>query len=281
MPFSIVIGNAGFLEAPRWYDNQLWFSDFWSRRVMSLDGDGRLHQQAYIPGQPSGLGFFEGSVFIVSTYSGHLLKLDGGVVSLFADVGAIYRGPINDMLVDSRGHAYISPLPMTPLGSPYGHIEGPGLTPLFMVDVNGTVRVVAENLHVPNGMAVTEDESTLIVAETRGQVLTAFDVARDGSLSARRVFADLGDRTPDGICIDAKGSLWVACPSTSEVLQVNSEGEITDSLATPGRWAIACALGGEDRRTLYCTTARTSRDDFREGRGTGAIEQCLVGVSGF
>ena len=277
MDLSIVADGYGYLEAPRWHDGELWFSDFWARTVMSVDADGHLHRHAYVPGQPSGLGFCpDGSLLIVSTHDGHLLRLSDGLMTFVADIGATYRGGINDMVVDREGRAYISSLPGTPVGRRYGEVLETPRLPLIMVDVDGTVRVVADGLRVPNGLAISDDHSTLIVAETSGHALKAFDIAGSGSLGRERLFADLGDRTPDGICLDPDGAVWVGSPFTSEFLRVEEGGAITDIVSAPGRWAVACALGGEDGRTLYCLTARTSREDFHQGRASGAIEKCVL-----
>lgn len=279
MHLSVVADNRGFLEAPRWHDDELWFSDFSARVIMSLDSRGHLQRRAYIPGQPSGLGFCDdGSVLIVSAHNGHLLRLFAGEMTLVADVGAMYRGALNDMVVDRRGRAYISTLPAPVAGRRYHQVPEPPLLPIIIVDVDGTVRMGAEDLRVPNGLAISEDQATLIVAETAGHALSAFDIEADGSLSGRRIFAELGERTPDGICLDNAGGVWAGSPFTSEFVRVEEGGAVTDVIATPGRWAVACALGGADGRTLFCLTARTSREDFHQGTSSGAVEQAVVGL---
>jgi sugar lactone lactonase YvrE len=152
--------------------------------------------------------------------------------------------------------------------------------PLFRVDQDGTVAVVAEDLKIPNGMVVTPDGTTLIVAETFGNRLTAFDIADDGSLSGRRVFADLGERRPDGICLDAEGAVWVGSFATSEYVRVREGGEVAQIIETPGRWAVSCVLGGPDGNDLYCTTVELEIADYLDGRGHGRIERARVDVPG-
>ncbi len=146
-------------------------------------------------------------------------------------------------------------------------------------------QAVAEGLNFPNGMVITPDEKTLIVAETMGRCLTAFDIAADGSLSGRRQFANLGVSAvggvmPDGICLDAEGAVWVGSPLTSEFVRVKEGGAITHRIPVPGKWAVACMLGGEDRRTLFLCTAETTLQDLGQGKSVGWIETVRVEVAG-
>ena len=272
---AVVIDGLGFLEAPRWHNGELWFSDFFSRRVSSVDEGGRLTDRIYVAGQPSGLGFHEdGSVLIVSTHEGHLLRWDGGAKNVVADIGASYRGGLNDMLVDRVGRAYVSTFPAPAVGQAVAEPERPWTAPLILVDEEGNVEVAADNLRIPNGIAMTPDGKTLIVAETFGNQLLAFDVAVDGRLGNKRTFADLGARKPDGICLDANGHVWVGSYSTSEFVLVEEGGRVLRVIATPGRWAVACAIGGSDGRTLYGVTAHV--EDFLNGRAKGAVEAFQV-----
>ena len=268
---AVVVDGLGFLEAPRWHNGELWFSDFFSRRVSSVDEAGRLTDRIYVAGQPSGLGFREdGSVLVVSTHEGHILRWDGGAKSVVADIGASYRGGLNDMLVDRVGRAYVSTFPVPAVGQVAAESEAPWTAPLIFVDEDGNVEVAADNLQIPNGIAMTPDGKTLIVAETFGNQLLAFDVAVDGRLGNKRTFADLGDRKPDGICLDANGNVWVGSYSTSEFVLVQEGGRVLKVIATPGRWAVACAIGGSDGRTLYGVTAYV--EDFLNDRAKGAVE---------
>jgi sugar lactone lactonase YvrE len=277
----VVLGGAGFLEAPRWYEDELWFSDFFSRRVSSVDLDGQVTERGYVAGQPSGIGFGpDGTILVVSSHDGHVVRLGGNATSVVSDVGAIYRGGLNDMVVDSSGCAYISTFPVPVVGGASLERVAQSLAPIVFVDQAGTASVVAEDLRIGNGMVITPDGNTLIVAETLGKQLLAFDIASDGTLSDRRTFAGLGERKPDGICLDVDGNVWVGSFSTSEFVLVAEGGEVLRVIATPGRWAVACALGGPDGTTLYGLTARVEIAGFLQGRGEGAIEAFEVEIPG-
>lgn len=272
---STVLGGLGYLESPRWHDGELWFSDFFSRRIYSVSPFGELTVRAYVSGQPSGLGFLaDGTALVVSMHDRRLLSFVAGQSPRHvASTWQIYDGQLNDMYVDAFGRAYVSAFPSRP-GSSRQTVE-----PLLMV-VGSSVRRVAENLANPNGIASSADGKLLIVAETAARRLTAFDIADDGSLSGRRLFADLGGREPDGLCVDAEGAVWVGCVFAEEFVRVAEGGEILDVVSTPGRWAVAPALGGQDGRTLYCLTARTSLLDFSRGQGEGSVESVRVDVPG-
>ena len=279
---TVVADGLGFVEAPRWRDGKLWFSDFYARRVHTVDPSGKLEQVAYVAGQPSGLGFApDGALMIVSSHDGHILRRHDGVTSILADIGQIYRGGLNDMVVDGAGRCFVSAFPVPTVGAgtvPAVPTPDTVSIPLFRVDQDGTVAVVAEDLKIPNGMVVTPDGKQLIVAETFGNRLTAFDIAADGSLSGRRVWADLGKRLPDGICLDAEGAVWVGSFSTSEYVRVREGGEVLQVIETPGRWAVSCVLGGADGHDLYCATVELEIADYLDGRGHGRIERAHVDV---
>jgi sugar lactone lactonase YvrE len=272
---TTIASGLGFVEGPRWHEGRLWFSDFSSRTVRSVDESGEVRQHAYVAGQPSGLGFTpDGDLLVVSTHEGHILRIDSAGTTLVVDIGAHYRGALNDMLVDKRGRAYVTAFPAHVAGQRTGQVHGPPSVPLFLVCPKGCAQVAAEDLAVPNGMALSHDGRTLIVAETLGRRLTAFDVAADGTLSGRRIFADLGDRKPDGICMDSSGAVWFGSPFTSEFVLVQEGGDVLEIVATPGRWAVSCALGGADGKTLWCATVAVTLDEYRLGGGHGAIEIC-------
>lgn len=270
----VIVDDLVFPEGLCWHDGELWFSDFGTRRVFSVTPDGDLTERAYIPGQPSGIGFRpDGTALVVSMMDHLLIRLGEDHASIEADLTAACIGPANDMIVDGRGRTYFGAFGYDP-----GYEGTDALKPsaLSMVSESGEITKVADGLSFPNGMAITADGGTLVVAETFGSRLTAFAVADDGSLSGQRVFADLGERAPDGICMDAAGAVWAGCPFSEEFVQVADGGEVLATVATPGRWSVACALGGADGRTLFCATARTTLEDFHHGRSAGAIE--AVGV---
>ncbi len=266
--------DLGFPEAPRWHDGRLVFSDFHDRRVRSLTTDGELGTVLDLDDSPSGLGWTpEGTLLVVAMTRRALLEVtdDGPVVR--ADLTGLTRFRANDLVADASGRAYVSSFGFDLVaGAP---VEPTGLV---RVDPDGTASVVADDLRFPNGMALTGDGRTLVVAETYGSRLTAFDVAGDGSLSGRRVFAETPGLAPDGICLDAEGHVWFATARTAEVLRVREGGEVTGRVAVgSGSLSYACALGGEDGRTLFVCTAPTWAQG---GPRAGRIEVARVDVPG-
>jgi len=276
----VAVDGLGYCEGLCWHDDELWWSDFLSRRVLSLASDGTAKQRAYIAGQPSGIGFLpDGNPLIVSMMDHLLLKLLGdGHPIVHANVSALSRGPTNDLVVDATGRAYLGSF-----GFEASYEDASALKPstLLLVSPEGAVTPVADDLMFPNGMAISQDGRVLIVAETFANRLTAFDIGSGGSLGGRRVFADLATRAPDGICMDVTGAVWAACPFAGEFVRVAEGGEILDIVEVPGRWAVTVALGGRNRDTLFCATARTTLTDFHVGRSTAAIEALRVDVPGF
>jgi sugar lactone lactonase YvrE len=265
----ILVQGLGFLESPRWFQRELWFSDFFSRRVSSVDLGGQVTNRFYVPGQPSGLGPLpDGDVLIASVHNGRLLRgsPDGSMRSV-ADVGASYRGTLNDLVVDTQGRAYVSTLPDLTGVRPGDVLR----CPIILVDEHGETRVVADDLRVPNGMVISADGRTLIAAETQAYRLIEFAIAEDGSLGPPQLFAELGEHKPDGIALDPTGAVWVCCPFTSKVLLVAEGGAILASRSTPGSWAVSCALGGELEDTLFVVTAQVTSESLHAGTGKGAV----------
>lgn len=186
------------------------------------------------------------------------------------------RGAANEMLVDAKGRAYVG-------HHGFDFFGGAELRPssLLMVEPDGRVRVVAEDVIFPNGMALSGDGRTLILAESFAERLTAFEVAADGSLSGRRQWAAIPGHTPDGICLDAEGAVWVASPLSGAFLRVREGGEITERIDTADkRWAVACALGGPQRKTLYCVTAATTLEGMPRGESQAFIETIEAPAAG-
>jgi sugar lactone lactonase YvrE len=274
---SVLVDGLGFPEGLCWHDGELWYSDFASRRVASVTPDGEVTERAYVSGQPSGVGFLpDGTAVVVSMLDRLLVRL-GDHPSLHADASGVCIGPMNDMIIDGAGRTYFGSFGYDP------SYEGGGAlrpSPVGLVAPDGTVRVVAEGLSFPNGMAVTSDGATLVVAETFANRLTAFPINDDGTLGERRLFADLGEHAPDGICMDAEGAVWAGCPFSGAFVRVADGGEVLQTIPTPGRWAVTCELGGDDGRTLFCATAQTTLEAFHQGRSTGAIELVRVSTPG-
>jgi sugar lactone lactonase YvrE len=269
-----VVTGLGFVEGVRWHEGRVWFSDFGQRRVYSADQHGELREEAWVAGQPSGLGFApDGSLLVVSAHDALILRVAHGQQTVFADVGAVYRGGLNDMLTTPNGRCYVSVFPPAVANKPSPYIPPDGgAVPLLLVDLSGSVRVVADGLRIPNGIAISADGSTLLVAETLANRISAFDVLADGSLGPRRTYVDLGHRNPDGIALDHRGRLWIGCPYTSEFIRVDGVGVIDAVIEVPNRWAVTCAVGDSDEE-LWCAVVDTSNEQYRQGRAHGAIHR--------
>ncbi|MFN2465341.1 MAG: SMP-30/gluconolactonase/LRE family protein [Candidatus Dormibacteria bacterium] len=274
-PTTLVAG-LGFPEDPRWHDGRLWFSDMALGSVSTLGVDGTLEKIFDVPGRPSGLGWRpDGTLLVVSMEQRKLLAWRDGALSEVADLGAHATFHANDMVVDAKGRAYIGNF-----GFDFAHGEEPRPTSLVRVDPDGRVSVAADDVVFPNGTVISPDGRTMILAETYRERLTAFDIDDDGGLSNRRVFAQLDGFSPDGICLDAEGAVWVAAANTGEVIRVGADGEIVQRVPTGMRRAVACMLGGEDRRTLFicCITGLDPARNARERNGE--IRQMQVDVAG-
>ncbi len=272
---DVVVDGLTFPEGPRWHDGALWFSDFYSHRVLRVDIAGYVDVVVEAPERPSGLGWRpDGTLLVVLMDSRRLARLDGDKLRDVADLSSIATGPCNDMVVDGAGRAYVGNFGYDRLGG-----EPERLTSLARVDPDGRVTREGDGLLFPNGTVITPDGRTLIVAETFAHRLTAFDVAASGALSKRRVFAQLDDCFPDGICLDAEGAVWVADARHPRVLRVLDGGRVERTVATGERFAFACMLGGDDRRTLFVCT-NTGSGPSMAGKRDGRIEAVAVDVPG-
>jgi sugar lactone lactonase YvrE len=246
----VLLSGLVFGESPRWHEDRLWFSDMGANEVVAVDLDGRSELIATIPGMPMGSGWLpDGRMLIVSSRDGRLLRREpDGSLAIHADLGALSAHPWSDMAVDGRGNAYVGSIGFDFPGGEFA----PGI--LAMVSPDGSARQVADDLAFPNGVAVTPDNRTLILAESYGHRLTAWDVAADGGLSNRRVWAELGDDYPDGICLDAEGAVWYADVPHQHCVRVHEGGEVLQTVDFD-RGCFACVLGGEDGRTLFVMAA--------------------------
>jgi sugar lactone lactonase YvrE len=272
------LDGLAFPESPRWHEGALWFSDFYQQHVRRVTPDGICETVLEIDDQPSGLGWLpDGRLLVVAMRQRKLLAFDGHRVDEYADLSRHAPAFCNDMLVDGLGRAYVGNMGFDlPARAPFAP------TVLLLVTPDGQVHVAAEDMHFPNGTVLTPDGRTLIVAESYGQRLTAFDVQPDGSLHKRRVWAQLEGKGvgPDGICLDEEGAVWLASPVSREVLRVREGGEVTHRIATPEQ-AVACMLGGADRRTLYVLAGRVMvTPEQSRSALSGRIFTVHVGVAG-
>jgi sugar lactone lactonase YvrE len=275
---KILLSDLAFPESPRWHQGKLWFSDVHNRRVITADTEGNSETIIHVPGRPSGLGWLpDGRLLVVSMKDRRLMRLDSDGLGEAADLSNLASFDCNDMVVDSHGRAYVGNCGFD-LYVPEPEFHKRAQIILIMPD--GKARVVADDLSFPNGTVITPDGRTLIVAETFANRLTAFEIQTDGSLSNRRVWAQLNENIrPDGICLDAEGAIWVASPSSSEVLRVREGGEVNHRIKVETT-AFACMLGGMDRRTLFILTAATHHPDEAKTKASGRIEFVKVDVAG-
>ena len=263
-----MLEGGSYFEGPRWRDGQWWVSDFYRHTVSRVPGEGGAETVVLeVENQPSGLGWLpDGSLLVVSMKDHRLLRVTDGEVSTHADLSDVCGGHLNDMVVDATGRAFVGDFGFDLMGG-----GAPTPASVKRVDLDGTVTVVAEDLVFPNGSVITPDGGTLIVGETWGNRFTAFDITPDGSLTNRRVWAELGPLpaggsveeligqvvvAPDGCTLDAEGHLWVADGLNSRVVRVAEGKGIVDEIAAPdGMGVYACALGGDDGRTLLLCCA--------------------------
>lgn len=265
-----------FLEGPRWRDGQLWVSDMWDYVVYRVAKDGRRQIVCEVPTRPSGLGFLPDGTLVLSSMSDRkLMKLVDGQLALHADLSQVAAGDANDFVVDGDGRIYAGNFGYDLFGG-----AGKALADLAIVEPDGSIHVAAKGLDFPNGTVIKDGGRTLVVAETWASRLTAFDRAADGRLSNRRVYAELGSRAPDGLCVDQAGGIWVSCFDTGEFLRVLEGGEITDRVLCDDKRAVACQLGGDDGRTLFCCTYAGGLEDIHARKRAGALETVRVEIAG-
>ncbi|OBF36848.1 gluconolactonase [Mycobacterium sp. ACS1612] len=255
-----------FGEGPRWFEGLLWFSDMLGEAVHTVNLHGDMTKLPLAGDAPSGLGFRpDGSLLIASTEKRQVLRYDGETIAAVADLSDLVPANLGDMVVDAAGRAYVG-----------SQARQAGV--IARVDVDGAVAVVAEDLDFPNGMAITPDGATLVVAESTGRRLTSFTIASDGSISGRRVFADDLDGPPDGICLDAEGGVWTSMTLAHRFDRIVEGGEVTDRVPIGDRIAIACTLGGPERRTLFMLSSTSAYPERLVGTRLSRLDATVVDV---
>jgi len=277
-PVETLLTGLGFGESPRWHEGRLWLSNWGMQEVVAVDLKGKREVMVRLPfaSFPFSIDWLPGGrLLIVSTSDRPLLRRepDGSLVT-HADLSRLSARLWNEIVVDGHGNAYING----------GGLDLPGQKVasgiVALVAPNGSSRQVADGLDFPNGMAVTPDNSTLIVAESQGKRLTAFDIAADGSLSNRRVWADLGDGAPDGICIDADTAVWYADVPNKRCVRLREGGEVLQTVNVD-RGCFACMLGGADKRTLFILAAEWHGfEKMMDGLGTGQVHTVKAPAAG-
>jgi sugar lactone lactonase YvrE len=288
---TTLLGGGAFFEGPRWHDGRWWVSDFYRGLVQAIDPDGRAEEVMQVPAAPSGLGWLpDGSLLVVSMADRRVLRrASDGEVSVHADLAEHVEFALNDMVVDARGRAYVGNFGFDLMNGGF-----PATTSLFRVDPDGSVTEVADGVMFPNGSVITPDGGTLIVGETGAGRYSAFAIAEDGSLSDRRVWAQVGEPPPiaplgemldalefepDGCGLDAEGRIWAADAKYGRCIRLAEGGEILDEIPGPeGMGVFACMLGGEDGRTLLMCAAPGFLAHERMGKTDGLLVTVQVDV---
>jgi sugar lactone lactonase YvrE len=261
--FTTLLKDLGLVESPRWHDDRLIFSDWGAGEVLAVDLDGTRELITRVDAIPFCLDRLPDGRLLIVAGEQLLVRNIDGTLRPYAELGAVSTKPWNDIVTDGRGNTYVNNIGFD---FPDGEFA-PGV--IALVGPDGKARQVADGLAFPNGMAVTADNSMLIVAESYGGVLTAYGIAPDGDLANRRVWADLQGAAPDGICIDAEGAVWFAEVPGHRCVRVGEGGEILQTI-TSELGCFACTLGGAEGRTLFVTAAAWP-DAMTPGSRTGQI----------
>lgn len=271
-----ILDGLAFGEGPRWRDGELYLSDMHAHEIVAVTPSGTRRTVQSFDGPVSGLGWLpDGRMLVVSMADQRVLRQESGGFVPHGDLSGIATGLANDMVVTSAGQAFVGNFGFT-LHPP----SEPKAATLARVDADGSAHAAAGELMFPNGMVITPDNRTLIVGESWGRRLTAFDLVADGTLTNRRVWAAMPEKAlPDGICLDAEGAIWVASPSSSEVLRIREGGEVTERIATEQQ-AIACMLGGSDRKTLFVLTSESTDPEVCARTRSSRVQAVAVDVAG-
>jgi sugar lactone lactonase YvrE len=266
-----LLTGLAFGESPRWHDGRLWVADWGAQEILAIDLEGKpeVIVKVNFPSCPMCFDWLpDGQLLLVSSREGRLLRLEsGGKLVTHADLSGLARKghPWNEIVVDGRGNAYINNQGFDFPGGAFA----PGTIALLTPD--GAVRQVADGIAFPNGMAVTPDNATLIVAESYGNRLTSFAIDASGRLSHRRIWAETGTDHPDGICLDAEGALWYADVGNKRCVRVREGGEMLQTLELD-RGCFACMLGEADGKTLFIVaTEWKGVEHMADGSRTGQI----------
>jgi sugar lactone lactonase YvrE len=280
-----LLEGGTYFESPRWHEGRWWVSDFYRQLVLTVDPAGATEERLSVDGQPSGLGWMpDGSLLVVSMRDRRILRWTTETgATLHADVSEYCGGHLNDIVVDRHGRAYAGNFGFDLMAG-----GDPAPAALIRVDPDGTASVAAEDLLFPNGSVITPDGQTLIVGETAGARYTAFTIQADGSLTDRRIWAQLAPTPelttlaetlgqlqfgPDGCALDADGHIWAADEVGARCVRLAPGGKIVDEIAAPdGLDFFACMLGGDDGRTLLMCAA----PDFAEANRSAAREAVLL-----
>jgi sugar lactone lactonase YvrE len=266
-PQTLITGLS-FGESPRWHEGRLWVCDWGAEELIAVGLDGDREVICRVHSFPFCIDWLpDGRLLIVSARDQALLTMtpDRSLATYTELSGLPGHPPGNEIVVDSRGNAYVN-------GPGFDMMAGAPFAPgtVALVAADGTMRQVADGIQFPNGMAITPDDRTLIVADSYGKELTAFDIEPDGSLSNRRAWAELGDGVPDGICLDSEGAVWYADVPNKRCVRVREGGQVLQTIELD-RGCFACMLGGEDGQSLFLIAREWHGTDVSKGAGTGQV----------
>jgi sugar lactone lactonase YvrE len=258
----VMVEGLGFPESTRWRDERVWLCNWGSGEVLAVTSAGEREVMAQVAPQtlPFSVDWLPDGRLLVVDGPRRLLLVEqpGGSLEVLADLTRFGSGPFNELVVDAVGNAYVN--------------GGPGL--VVRVGSDGSVHQVAEGLKWPNGMALLEEDRTLVVADSAAEQLIAFELADDGTVSSRRVWAQL-EHAPDGICADADGAIWVATVPGQRCARVREGGDVLDTVAVD-RGCFACMLGGEGGRTLFIAAAQWRGMELAMSEGPGLTGRLLA-----
>jgi len=269
-----LLDGGRYFEAPRWHDHRLWLVDSVARTLISVTPAGTAEIACALEGMPAGLGFLPSGEPVVTDMHGRsLVRCVGGQPVVHADLSAL-SGTIDDMIMDKVGRTYVGDLGFDLKSGikngPYGRI--------ILVEAGREPRVVADGLNFPNGIAISDDGRQLVVAETNGDCLTSFHIRADGSLEFDRRFGQF--RAPDGICMDRDQAVWVSLLDENSFVRVAPDGRVLDRISVPGRRGVACVLGGEDRKTLFCVSIEPAQGSESGSKSRSYVDAAVVEVPG-
>ena len=270
-----MLDGGRYFEGPRWHDGRLWFVDCMERKLLSATLSDERQVHASFDDTPCGTGVLpDGRIVVLTMNKKRLFALTNGQLELYADLKAVAKGAIDDMIIDGQGRAWVGDLgfdmPPPPDRGAVGRI--------LLVMPDGSARVAAEGLRFPNGIAVSGDHSRLVIAEMDGGTLADYDIAADGALRLRGRIGCM--QAPDGICLDREGAVWVASFTEDAFIRIGRDGRELQRIAVPGRRALACTLGGPDRKTLFCLSAATSYEELRQRKSSSRIDVAVVDTAG-
>jgi len=269
-----LLDGGRYFEAPRWHDHRLWLVDSRARTLISVTPEGTPKIACTLQGIPAGLGFLQnGEAVVTDMHRRSLVRCAGGQAIDHADLSNL-TGTLDDMIVDEIGRAYVGDLGFDLKSGikngPYGRI--------ILVEAGREPRIVASDLNFPNGIAISADGRQLVAAETNGDCLTRFHIRADGSLEFDRRFGHF--RAPDGVCMDRDQAAWVSLLDESSFVRVAPDGRILDRIVVPGRRAVACVLGGDDRKTLFCVSMDPDRGSETGRKSQSHVDAAVVEVPG-